>query len=56
MNGWWWVSTRRMTFGVLVVDGVVRDSAPIGRRFIGQPATNLGEWLRGQGGFRAERI
>lgn len=53
---WWFVSSRRMTFAVEVTDGRVTASAPIGRRFIGQPARSLGDWMRKQGGFHAERL
>jgi len=53
---WWYVSSRRMTFAVAVTDGVVVAAAPIGRRFVGQPAANLGRGMRGHGGFRATRL
>jgi hypothetical protein len=55
-DGWFWLSTSRMTFVVLVRDGLVHETAPIARRFIGQPPENLGRWLRKQGGFRARRL
>lgn len=54
--GWFWVSTHRMTFAVFVSDGLIRDAAPIARKFLGQRPENLGEWLRKQGGFRAARL
>lgn len=49
-DGWFWVSTRRMTFAVHVRDGLIRETAPIARRFLGQRPENLGAWLRKQGG------
>lgn len=52
MTGWWWVSTKRMTFAVEVTDGIVTQAAPIARKFIGQPSGNLGLWLKKQPGFR----
>lgn len=55
-EGWFWVSSNRMTFGVLVSDGLIRDAAPIARKFIGQRPENLGAWMRKHGGFRAERL
>ena len=53
---WWYVSSPRMTCAVKVEDGVISDAAPILRRFVGQPATNLGSWLRSQGEVRFERL
>lgn len=55
-DGWLWVSTLRMTFAVRVQEGVVRETAPIARKFIGQPAENLRRWLMKQPGFRWERL
>ena len=52
----YWVSTKRMTFWVEVTDGVISDSAPIGRKFIGQPYTNLIAWLRRQGGLQTQEL
>lgn len=46
---WWYASTPKMTFAVEVLDGKVTGGAPIIRQFIGQPAKNLGNWLRKQG-------
>lgn len=54
---WWWLSSLRMTVGVGIdARDIVRDGAPIVRRFIGQPSRNLGAWMRRQGGFRAVRL
>lgn len=35
-----------MTFAVKVENGIVTDTAPIARRFIGKPAKKLGDWVR----------
>ena len=54
---WWWLSSKVMTVGVATDDAlIVRDSAPVVRRFIGQPIKRLADWMRRQGGFRAARI
>lgn len=55
-NGIWWLSTERMTGGVLVVNGVVSPDActPIFKRFIGQPFRNLVKWLGKQPGFKSK--
>lgn len=54
---WWYVSCKRMTFAVRVDErGVIVESAPIGRKFVGQPATNLGRWMRGLGDFKCARL
>lgn len=57
MNTVWWLSTHRMTVRVAVDDaGIVREAAPIVRKFLGQPSKALGAWLRKQGGFQAAKI
>lgn len=56
MDGWYWLSTKRMTIAVHVVDGVIVYAPPIARKFLGQPSHNLGRWLRRQGGFKAARL
>lgn len=49
----YWVSSGRMTFEVSVDErNIIRDTAPIGRKFIGQPLDNLARWMKRQGGFR----
>lgn len=53
----YWCSTVKMTFWARVdARGVVVDSAPIARKFIGQPFENLRGWLARQGGLRIERL
>lgn len=56
MNGWWYLSTPRMTVAVRLHDGIVTDGPPIVRRFLGQPSRNLGRWLRKQGPLRMEQL
>jgi len=57
-NATWWLSTERMTGAARVVNGRVHaaDSAPIFKRFDGQPLANLVNWLRKQPGFKGEVI
>ena len=55
-DGWFWLSTNKMTFAVYVSDGLIREIAPIARKFIGARPEVLGNWLRQQGGFRARRL
>jgi hypothetical protein len=53
----WWLSTERMTVCVDVdARRIVVAAPPIARKFIGQPATNLGNWLRQQPGFRCQKL
>ena len=56
MNGWFYLSTQRMTVAVEVRDGVIVTAPPIVRKFLGQPPANLGRWLRRQPGFKAARL
>lgn len=47
-----WFSTPRMTVYVGIDAGnVIRVTAPITRKFIGQPIRNLANWMRRQGDF-----
>ena len=53
----WWLSTERMTVRVDVdARGSIVAAPPIARKFIGQPAKNLGDWLRRQPGFRCQKL
>lgn len=52
----WWLSTVKMTFWCRVTNNIVTDTAPIARKFIGQPYSNLAKWLAKQGGFMWEQI
>lgn len=51
---WWYVSSPSITGAVRVEDDLVVEAPPIFRKFIGQPAKNLGGWLRAQGDARSE--
>jgi len=54
----WWFSCK--SFTCLVVSNehnlVTADSAPIVRRFIGQPIKNLADWMRKIGGFKSAEL
>lgn len=54
--GWWYVSGPYFTCVVEVTDGVITEAPPILRRFVGQPAKNLGDWMRSKGEATFERI
>jgi hypothetical protein len=48
----YWVSSNKMTFEVVVDDReIVVDVAPIARKFVGQPFSNLRRWMAKQGGL-----
>jgi len=53
---WYWLSTKKITVGIEVRDGIVVHGPPIVRRFVGQPASNLRRWLTRQGGFRWQEV
>jgi hypothetical protein len=55
-DGWYWLSSERMTVGVLVIDTRVASGPPIVRRFVGGPALDLIRWLARQGGLRSAFI
>lgn len=38
------IQTNFMTGGVVTVDGIIKHTAPILKRFIGQPIENLARW------------
>lgn len=45
-----------MTVFVAVEAGVIVDTAPITRRFIGQPAANMRRWFVRLGGYQSQRM
>lgn len=51
----WWVSSNKMTFTITTVDNKIIDSAPIGRKFIGQHLVRLLKWMKKQGGLRVQQ-
>jgi len=49
----YWMSTSKMTVSVDVDNrDVIVAAAPIVYKFIGQPISNLRNWLSRQGGFK----
>ena len=57
MTTLYWLSTDRMTvFAEANRHGVVVDTAPIVRVFIGQPIDNMIRWLKRQNGYRIATI
>lgn len=53
---WWYVTTGRITCAVEVKDDVIVTAPPIYQRFVGQPAKNLGNWLRSKGEVEFRRM
>ena len=49
-----WLSSRRMTIAVDVVNGIIVETPPVVGKFVGQPIWNLIRWMRKQGGLRTE--
>lgn len=46
-QGTWWLSNERMTFKVTTNgEHIITDAAPIARKFVGQPLTNLARWMQ----------
>lgn len=56
MRAWWFSSNRMTVFVEVSEDGVVVQTAPVTRKFVGQPVANLERWMRKQGGFRKKEI
>ena len=56
MKKYWWVSCLKITILVISVDGRIIETAPVARRFVGQPLRNLRVWMEKFGGFRIERL
>jgi len=51
-----YVSSRMAVFVGIDLHGRVIEAAPIVAKFIGQPAINLENWMRRQGGFIKHRL
>ena len=50
VDGLYWVSAPRATFGLLVRNGIVAESAPYGRKWcLGRVWIELETWLRYRG-------
>lgn len=45
---WVWLSNKRMTIAVRIVDGRIVETPPIVRAFKGQPTKNLVRWMMWQ--------
>ncbi len=57
MSTEWWISCRKFTVAVTVNDsGVITEAAPIVRKFLGQPLSNLLSWARKFGGLETKRL
>lgn len=54
----YYLSSPRMTIYVVTdLKGVIMQAAPIARRFVGQPLSNLRRWMKSHGsGYREERL
>lgn len=51
------MSTLKMTFWCQTNSkGIITNTAPIGKKFIGQKMENLIRWLKKQGGLRIEHV
>jgi hypothetical protein len=52
----WWVSSKKMTVWARTRKKIITDTAPLTRKFIGQPFDNLKQWLRSQGDLKVEKL
>jgi len=53
----YWLSSNKMTVIVEVNHrGIIVKAAPIVRKFLGQPISNLIKWMKRQGGFKQELL
>lgn len=53
----WWLSSLRMTIWAETNNKyTITRTAPIGRKFIGQPLKNLAKWMNKQGGFKWKKL
>jgi hypothetical protein len=52
----YWLSCRKFTVWVLTDGGIIQDSAPIVKKFRGQPLDNLKRWASKFGDFRMEQL
>jgi len=56
METFTWLSTERMTVGVSCTDGIITNTPPIVRKFVGQSIKNLINWMSRQPGFKMQKI
>ena len=47
-----WMSCYKFTIKVSTVNGIIVETAPIARKFIGQPFANLERWMKKLGGYK----
>lgn len=56
----YWVSCKKFTVGVITLgrgsQAEICETAPITRKFIGQPLSNLAKWAQKLGGFKVALI
>ncbi len=52
----WWVSCTRFTIRVSTINGIIKEAAPIARKFIGQDFRNLLKWASGFGGLQYQDL
>lgn len=50
----YWMSCNQLTVQVNEENGVIVWTAPVTRKFVGQPVSKLRWWLREFGGYREE--
>ncbi len=55
-SGLLWVSCPKFTVKLIIKNGMIVDTAPVVKRFIGQPYMNLINWFRRFGKVRVERL
>lgn len=57
MNRVWWISSNKMTVGVVTTeDLIITQAAPIVRKFTGQYLGDLLRWMEKQGGLQYKEI
>ena len=55
-NGAWWVTCKLFTVKVVTREGTVIDAAPIVKKFIGKPFSELLNWAGSHRCFAAIRL
>lgn len=55
-DGWLYLSSLKITIAIRIESGIIVESPPITRKFLGQPVANLARWLGDQGGFKWARL
>lgn len=53
----WWVSSSKMTVGVITTDElIIKETAPIVQKFVGQYLGDLLRWMEKQGNLDYKEI